>query len=96
MAPAPTYALDESAAAHGHDILRTPPYHPELQPIETCWAVAKNHIARKSKVTMAQLLEQLDDAFDKVTANTCAGLIKQVQHIEDKFWMEDVQSDAHN
>jgi transposase len=96
MAPAPTYALDESAAAHGHDILRTPPYHPELQPIETCWAVAKNQIARKSKFTMAQLLEQLDDAFDKVTAKTCAGLIKKVQQIEDKFWMEDVQSDAQN
>jgi len=45
---------------------------------------------------MAQLLEQLDDAFDKVTAKTCAGLIKKVQHIEDKCWMEDVQSDAQN
>lgn len=96
MAPAPTYALDELAAAHGHEILRTPPYHPELQPIETCWAVVKNQIARKSKFTMAQLLEQLDDAFDKVTAKTCSGLIKKVQQIEDKFWMEDVQSDAQN
>jgi hypothetical protein len=96
MAPAPTYALDALAAAHGHDILRTPPYHPELHPIETCWAVVQNHIARQAKFTMAQLLEQLDDAFDQVTATTCAGLIKIVQHIEDNFWMEDVQSDAQN
>ncbi len=24
--------------------MRTPPYHPELQPIETCWGVVKNHM----------------------------------------------------
>jgi hypothetical protein len=29
VAPAPTYALDELASAQGHEILRTPPYHPE-------------------------------------------------------------------
>jgi hypothetical protein len=37
MVTAPTYAIDEIAAENGHKIIRTPPYHPELQPIETCW-----------------------------------------------------------
>ncbi len=46
IAPVPTYDLDEIAAEQGHKILRTPPYHPELQPIETCWGVVKNQIAR--------------------------------------------------
>src|SRR5687768_6145079 len=77
----------------GHEILRTPPYHPELQPIETCWAVVKNQIARKSKFTMAHLLEQLDDAFDSVTEETCSGLIKKVREVEDKYWREDAQLD---
>jgi transposase len=92
-APAPTYALDELASAQGHEILRTPPYHPELQPIETCWAVVKNQIARKSKFTMAHLLEQLDDAFDSVTAETCSGLIRKVREVEDKYWREDARLD---
>ena len=35
VAPAPTYALDELANKQGHAILRTPPYHPELQPFTT-------------------------------------------------------------
>jgi len=35
MTPPPTYVLDEIAAEYGYEILRTPPYHPELQPIET-------------------------------------------------------------
>jgi transposase len=93
LAPAPTYALDELAAEHGHEILRTPPYHPELQPIETCWAVVKNQIARKNKCTMAHLLEQLDDAFTSVTEETCSGLIKKVRKVEDNFWTEDMRLD---
>jgi DDE superfamily endonuclease len=93
VAPAPTYALEELAHEQGHEILRTPPSHPELQPIETCWAVVKNQIARKSKGTMAHLLEQLDDAFNSVTEETCTGLIKKVREVEDKYWREDAQLD---
>ncbi len=37
LAPAPEYKLDQIAESAGHSILRTPQYHPELQPIETCW-----------------------------------------------------------
>ena len=60
LAPAPTYALDALAAEHGHEILRTPPYHPALQPIATCWAVFQKQLARKNKCTRAHLLEQRD------------------------------------
>ena len=87
--PSPTYDLDEIAAENGHEILRTPPYHPELQPIETCWAVVKNKISRTCDFTMANLLNQLDDAFAGVTAKTCAGLTKKVREVEDRFWKED-------
>ena len=31
----------------GHKILWTPPYCPELQPIELFWAAGKNHVAAK-------------------------------------------------
>jgi transposase len=96
MAPIPTYALDEIAAAQGHEILRTPPYHPELQPIETCWGVVKNQIARICDFTMANLVAQLEDAFSSVTAHTCSGLIKKVRKIEDSFWTEDVLLDNQN
>jgi hypothetical protein len=43
--------------------------------------VVKNQIARKSKFTMAHLLEQLDDAFDSVIEETCTGLITQNRHL---------------
>lgn len=78
-----------------HKILRTPPYHPELQPIETCWAVVKNQMARNCNFTMSNLLEQVDKAFDSVTTNTCSGVIKKVRKIEDKFWYEDVELEQY-
>ena len=93
LAPAPTHALDELATEQGHEILRPPPYHPELQPIATCRAVVKHQMARKSKFTMAHLLEQLDDAFASVPEETCSGLIKKVRQVEDKYWVEDMRLD---
>ncbi len=95
LAPEPSYAIDEIARSCGHEVIRTPPYHPELQPIETCWGVVKNHIARNSDFTMKNLIEQLDAGFDKVTGKTCAEIIKNVKKIEDDFWTEDLQFDEH-
>lgn len=89
IAPSPTYILDEIAAKYGHEILRTPPYHPELQPIEICWGIMKNQIARNCDFTMANLMVQLEDAFSRVTAKTCSELIKKIRKVEDKFWKED-------
>ncbi|KAF9914547.1 hypothetical protein BX616_008064 [Lobosporangium transversale] len=40
----------------GHEILKTPPYRCELQPIEKIWAVMKNIIASKATVTMTSIL----------------------------------------
>ena len=93
LAPEPSYAIDEIARSHGHEVIRTPPYHPELQPIETCWAVVKNHIARNSDFTMNNLIEQLEFGFDKVTGKTSAKIIEKVRKTEDEFWTEDLQFD---
>lgn len=93
IGPSPTYILDEIAAEYGHEVLRTPPYHPELQPIETCWAVVKNQIARNCDFTMANLVAQLEKAFGSVTAETCSGLIKKIREVEDTFWREEAVID---
>lgn len=93
LAPAPEYKLDQIADQHGISILRTPPYHPELQPIETCWAVLKNHMADNCDFTMAGLRKRLPEAFAKVTADTCKGIISKVFEQEEKYWAEDEKLD---
>jgi len=89
FAPVPEYRLDKIAEAVGHSILRTPQYHPELQPIETCWAVVKNYMAAHCDFTMKNFREQLPFAFAKVTSRTCKQLIAKVVKQEEKYWIED-------
>jgi len=90
LAPEPTYEIDELARERGFEVVRTPPYHPELQPIELCWGVLKNEIARNCDFTMKNLEVQLEKGFAKVTKETCEKVIKKVRAQEDRFWQEDV------
>jgi len=91
--PPPEYKIDTIARAQGHIILRTPQYHPELQPIETCWGIVKNHCRQHSDFTMKNLWEQLTVGFAKVTAETCKQVIEKVYEQEEKFWQEDIEID---
>ncbi len=89
-----TYVIDEIARKYGHEVMRTPPYHPELQPIETCWGVVKNHIARNCNFTMKDLIDQLENGFEQVTSITYAKIIAKAIKTEDQFWLDDISSDA--
>ncbi len=61
----PEFLIDNIACKHGHSILRTPPYHPELQPIETCWAIVKNHVAKYNDCTMKKVKILLEEGFGR-------------------------------
>src|SRR5688500_5015233 len=59
-------ALDELARRNqGCDILRTPPYHPELHPIEQVWGMVKSKLAdsQDGHYTMASLQKRLEPTF---------------------------------
>ena len=73
------------------ELLRTPQYHPELQPIENCWAVVKNHCAAKCTYTMAGLRAHLADGFEKVTPDTCRAALADMRSEEDRYWREDME-----
>ncbi len=89
FAPVPEFKLNQIVEAAGHFILRTPQYHPELQPIETCWGVVKNYMAAHCDFTMKNFRKQLPLAFAKVTSRTCKSLIAEVVKQEEKYWEED-------
>lgn len=93
FAPQPELRLDRLAAAKGITILRTPPYHPELQPIERCWAVVKNHMADNCDFTMPGMRERLPEAIAKVTTITCRKIVGKIREQEDKYWKEDEKLD---
>ncbi len=89
LAPVPQFRLDQLAEKNGVSILRTPQYHPELQPIETCWAIVKNHMAKECDFTIKGLRSRVPDAFGKVTPNTCKKIIDKVVEQENIYWLED-------
>jgi len=89
LAPTPEFKLDQIAEAAGHRILRTPQYHPELQPIETCWGIVKNYMADNCDFTMSNFRSQLPVALSKVKPTTCKKLIAKVAKQEEKYWTED-------
>lgn len=92
LATKPEFLIDTIARKYGHSILRTPPYHPELQPIETCWAITKRHIAQHNDFTMKKVRMLLDEGFEKVKAETCQKLIQKVRLQEDAYWEEDSEN----
>lgn len=87
--PKPEFALDKIAMRYGHSILRTPPYHPELQPIEVCWAIVKSHVARNNDFSNTKINDLLEEGFNKVTKKTMEGILTKVQSFEDNFWCDD-------
>ena len=44
---------------------------------------------------MSNLIEQLDQGLNKVTAHTCSEIMKKINKVEDKFWKEDLDVDEN-
>jgi len=91
----PTYVIDELAATFSCEILRTPQYHPELQPIEHVWGIVKSDIAstQTGHYTMSSLQERLLPAFQKVTSETCQRIFAHVRQEEERYWKVDEKLD---
>lgn len=80
------YAAREHAKEHGHEVYYTPPYHPELQPIEIIWGVMKNPLARKV-TTMKDLGDRISKSKESITEATWRGswnkMMKFMKHYYD-------------
>ena len=74
--------------------IMTPPYHPELQPIERLWRDVKCYVARRytNNRTLKQLKEQVLEGFLKygIGKATSAGRMKMAFDWEEKFATEGV------
>ncbi|KAJ4433783.1 hypothetical protein ANN_16095 [Periplaneta americana] len=66
-----TYIVDELATSYGHEVLRLPPYHCVLNPIELVWARLKSHV-RKNNTTptlSASVCEHLREGVENINSN---------------------------
>lgn len=81
-------------SSRGIEILRTPQYHPELQPIEKCWAVIKQDMAQHCDFTLKGLHTNLEKAWPKITASTMEGIMNKMTYWQDYHFEQDGLLDA--
>lgn len=82
------YKIDEIVENAGHSVLRLPPYHTELNPIETIWISAKKSIIKRylKNKQEDQVIDQLvNEEFSKITAEDWQSSISRV-HIIESFY----------
>lgn len=89
-----SYEIDSYAKEYGMFVLRTPPYHCELNPIELVWSQLKRHVAQHNVKFKINLLEGLiNDAFLSITSDHWKNYCKHVEEIEEGMWKADELQD---
>lgn len=81
------FVIDEMAKKHNITILRLPPYHCELNPIELIWAQVKGFVARKNTTYKMKDVQTLfEEALKEVNAEKWRKCIEHVIKEEQKMW----------
>jgi transposase len=69
------FNIDKLLSENNHDVLRLPPYHPDLNPIEMAWAAIKGHVSSKNvewNVTrVMELVREKADAMGSGNGKSC-------------------------
>ncbi|CAH1975548.1 unnamed protein product [Acanthoscelides obtectus] len=80
------YRLDELLEKDGHCVLRLPPYHPELNPIEKIWALVKNWVAARNTTFRLPDTEALArQKFEEVTEQEWFNICQHVRKYENEL-----------
>ena len=81
----------------GYELLYTPPYVSDLQPIEMIWAFTKALVARQSRRTRTvdETATQTRQAMDEVTAQLCQDVIQHTHKWMDAFMQSEDGGSLH-
>ena len=89
------YVIDEMARACGHEVLRLPPYHCTLNPIELVWArlkhsVKKENVTPSSTISVCRVLRKCVDDISRDLWGKC---VQHTVNIERTYMSQDVAID---
>ncbi|XP_054713787.1 uncharacterized protein LOC129223211 [Uloborus diversus] len=89
------YRVDRIATLHGHTVLRLPPYHCELNPIENIWSVVKGKVAAENRTFKENEVEELTKkAIDNVSDETWKNCVGHIIKEEQLMWELDGMCDT--
>ncbi|KAJ4427109.1 hypothetical protein ANN_24724 [Periplaneta americana] len=81
---------------HGHSVLRLPPYHPDLNPLEMIWADAKQWVAnRNTTFKIADVMALCRQSFEEIRVDKWKNVCRHSEKVKsDYFEMEGLVEDA--
>lgn len=84
------FTVDTLLRKHGHAVLRLPPYHPELNPIEKIWAQVKGKVASNNTTfKMNEVMALTDRAFQEIGKEQWEKVCQHVENQEIKYMKEE-------
>lgn len=83
--PQPEYEIDNYAASLGHTVLRLPPYHCDLNPIEMIWSMVKRKVASKNVDGGCNVEALTRQAFAEITPELWQAECKHVRRIQNQY-----------
>lgn len=88
------YVIDELLKANNHTVLRLPPYHCELNPIELAWSSVKNHV-RMNNTTykLPDVKNLLIEGINRIDEEMWKNFISHTKKEESKFYEIDIVID---
>ena len=90
MSPEPIYKIDCSIREHGQEILRLPPYHCELNPIELIWSQIKGYVARQNNAfKLKPVVELVEDAIAQISTFNWKKACEHTAKIEEEYQKND-------
>lgn len=84
--PAPIYEIDELLSEFGHTVVRLPPYHCDLNPIELIWSLAKRKVASFNVGGATNIKALMEDAFNKISTDDWKRCCEHVKKIEKEYY----------
>lgn len=90
------YAVDEIIIKTNRKVLRLPPYHCELNPIELIWGQVKGYVARHNTTfKLADVKDLFQQSIHNVSSEDWQKAIKHVVKKEKEMWELDNLIDIH-
>ncbi|KAE9522741.1 hypothetical protein AGLY_016850 [Aphis glycines] len=88
------YVIDEYAKENGKTVLRLPPYHYELNPLELVWSSVKHYVrTHNNTYKLKDVQELLKQGVEHVTPEMWTNFVQHVVKEEDKFLRIDFITD---
>lgn len=86
----PQYKIDNTIHEWGHEVVRLPPGHPELNAIEQVWGCMKRHVRSSlRRFTRADLQARLEEAKQLANKDVWLGAVRHSQNFEKGYWRSD-------